>query len=78
LDGGAVFDAREGEGGAAAFAFAGIGDGLTGGVVVVTELLVAEAGGAATVAVGEDVAAEEACFGVVFAGGHLWNTPYPG
>jgi hypothetical protein len=44
LDGGAVFEFREGEGGAAAAAGAGVLDRAAGGVVVVAEVLVAEAG----------------------------------
>ena len=62
LDGGAVFDEVEVEGFAAGeggFAVAGVLDGDSGGVVEVAELLVAEAGGAATEAVGFDVAALE-------------------
>jgi hypothetical protein len=57
LDGGAVFGEREVEGGAAAAALFWVGDGAAGGVVVVAELLLAEAGAGAAVAVGEDVAA---------------------
>jgi hypothetical protein len=53
------------EGGAAASALARVGDRLSGGVVVVAEFFVAQAGAAAAVAVGEDVAALKAfwCFG---------------
>jgi hypothetical protein len=57
LDGGAVFGQRQVEGGAAAAAAARIGDGSSRGVVVVAELLLAEAGAGAAVPVGEDVAA---------------------
>ena len=64
LDGGAVFDEVEREGfafGEGGLALARVPDGDPGGVVEVTELFVAEAGGAATEAVGLDVAALEAC-----------------
>ncbi len=57
LDCGTVFGQREVEGGAAAAALARVGDGPAGGVVVVAELLLAEAGAGAAAAVGEDVAA---------------------
>ena len=57
LDGGAVFGERKVEGGAAASALLRVGDGFSGGVVVVAEVFSAEAGAAAAVAVGEDVAA---------------------
>jgi hypothetical protein len=57
LDSGAVFGQRQMEGGAAAAAPARVGDGFAGGVVVVAELFLAEAGAGAAVAVGEDVAA---------------------
>ncbi len=57
LDGGAVFGERQVEGGAAAAALARVGDGFSGGVVVVAELFLAEAGAGAAVPVGEDVAA---------------------
>jgi hypothetical protein len=57
LDGGAVFGERQVEGGAAAAALARVGDGFSGGVVVVAELFLAEAGTGAAVSVGEDVAA---------------------
>jgi len=56
LDGAAVVGEREVEGGVGV-AQGRAGSGLAGGVVVVAEGLVAEAFGAATVAVGEDVAA---------------------
>ena len=58
-DGGAVvgIGQREVEGGAAAAALLRVGDGSSGGVVVVAEVFVAEAGAGAAVAVGEDVAA---------------------
>jgi ABC-type nitrate/sulfonate/bicarbonate transport system permease component len=45
------------EGGAAAAALFRVGYGFAGGVVVVAEMLAAEAGAGAAVAVGEDVAA---------------------
>ena len=45
------------EGGAAAAALAWVGDGFSGGVVVVAELFLAKAWAGAAVAVGEDVAA---------------------
>jgi hypothetical protein len=45
------------EGGAAVAALAWIGNGFSGGVVVVAELFCAEARTGAAVAVGEDVAA---------------------
>jgi hypothetical protein len=57
LDGAAVFGEREVKGGSAALAFAGVGDGFAGGVVVVAELFSAEAWASAAGAVGEDVAA---------------------
>ena len=57
LDGGAVFGEWQVEGGAAASALFWVGDRTAGGVVVVAELLAAEAWAAAAVAVGEDVAA---------------------
>ena len=57
LDGGAVFGEGEVEAGAAALTLLGVGDGSSGGVVVVAEVFSAEAGAAAAVAVGEDVAA---------------------
>lgn len=44
LDGAAIFGQGKTEGRAAAAALARVGDGLSGGVVVVTELLGAEAG----------------------------------
>ena len=58
-DGGAIIGIgqREVEGGAAAAALLRVGDGFSGGVVVVAEVFVAEAGAGAAVAVGEDVAA---------------------
>ncbi len=67
LDGGAVFRAGEGEGGAAGLAGGagvefGFWDGFSGGVVVVAEEFVAQGWAAAAVAVGEDVAALEAGF----------------
>jgi hypothetical protein len=48
---------RKVEGGAAASTLLGVGDGFSGGVVVVAEVFSAEAGAAAAVAVGEDLAA---------------------
>jgi hypothetical protein len=60
LDGGAVFGKRKVEGGAAASALLRVGDGFSGGVVVVAEVFSAQAGAAAAVAVGEDAAALEA------------------
>jgi hypothetical protein len=74
LDAGALGEVAgggEGEGGgllAAAFAGAevGGGDGAAGGVVVVTKIFLAKAGAGAAAAVGEDVAALEAGFGVGF------------
>jgi hypothetical protein len=48
---------RKVEGGAAATTLLRVGDGFSGGVVVVAEVFSAEAGAAAAVAVGEDVAA---------------------
>jgi hypothetical protein len=57
LDGRAIFGQSEVEGGAAAAALSWIGDGFTGGVVVVAELFPAQAWAGAAVTVGEDVAA---------------------
>ena len=57
LDGGTVFRQRKVEGGAAASTLLRVGDGFSGGVVVVAEVFSAEAGAAAAMAVGEDVAA---------------------
>ena len=57
LDGGAVFGQGQVEGGAAAAALFWISYRFSGGVVVVAEVLAAEAGAGAAVAVGEDVAA---------------------
>jgi hypothetical protein len=57
LDGGSVFGQGEIEGGATALALVGVGDGLSGVVVVVAEVFSAEAGAAAAAAVGEDVSA---------------------
>jgi hypothetical protein len=75
-----VFGEREFEGGAAASA--GIGGGFAGGVVVEAELFSAEAGAAAAVAVGEDVAALEAfgwfglrCLGLRLDGVMHWSLP---
>ena len=52
--------------------------GFAGGVVVVAEVFAAEAGAAAAVAVGEDVAALVAfrCFGLRFDGGVHWSPPH--
>ena len=57
LDGGTIFGQRKVEGGAAASTSLRVGDGFSGGVVVVAELFSAQAGAAAAMAVGEDVAA---------------------
>ena len=57
LDGGPVFGQGKVEGGAAASTLLRVGDGFSGGVVVVAEVFSAQAGAAAAVAVGEDVAA---------------------
>jgi hypothetical protein len=61
------------EGGAAAAALFRIGDGFSGGVVVVAELFVAEAWTGAAVSVGEDVTALIlfGCFGGVLH----WSLP---
>jgi hypothetical protein len=48
---------RKVEGGAAVSKLLGVGDGFSGGVVIVAEVFSAHAGAAAAVAVGEDVAA---------------------
>ena len=55
-----------------------IGDGFSGGVVVVTEFFVVQAGAAAAVAVGEDVAALEAfwCVGAGVDDG-VWHVSPP-
>jgi len=68
LDGGAVLGQGDVEVGLAAATVAGVLDGAAGGVVVVAELLVAQAWAAAAVAVGEDVAALVA-FGCLWHGG---------
>ena len=63
LDGGAVFDDGHGEGifgGVGVAVGAGFGRGAAGGVVVVAEGLVAQAGHGAALAGGSDVAALEA------------------
>jgi hypothetical protein len=57
LDRGRVFRQRKVEGGLAATALLRVGDGFSGRVVVVAEVFSAQARAAATVAVGEDVAA---------------------
>jgi hypothetical protein len=67
LDGGAVLGQGQIEGSATAAAPARVFDGAAGGVVVVTELFVAEAGRAATASVDEDVAAL-----VAFGFGCFW------
>jgi hypothetical protein len=74
LDGGAVFGQREGEGGGAAASMARVLNWFTCGVVVVAELLLAEAWAGAAVAVGEDVAALVlfgGCYGVLHGSGPL-------
>ncbi|HEY1993398.1 MAG TPA: hypothetical protein VGG81_03260 [Edaphobacter sp.] len=78
LDGGAVFRERQVEGGAAASALFWVADRAAGGVVVVAELFVVQAGAAATAAVGEDVAALEAfgCVGAGFGSG-VWHVSPP-
>ena len=70
LDAGAVVDVvcGEVEGAEASLARCRVFDGAAGGVVVVAEGFVAEAGRAAAVAVGEDVAALVAGGGVGFGG----------
>jgi hypothetical protein len=75
LDGGAIFGERDLKGGAAASAGAWVLRGSSGGVVVVAEVFSAEAWAAATVAVGEDVAALEAfgCFGLSVDGVVHWS-----
>jgi hypothetical protein len=77
LDGGTVFGEGEVEGGAAASALLRVGDGSSGGVVVVAEVFSAEAWAAAAVAVGEDVAALVAfgCFGLWLDGVVHWSLP---
>jgi hypothetical protein len=77
LDGGSVFWEGKVEGGAAAPAGARVGGGLACGVVVITEVFSAEAGAAAAVAVGEDVAALEAFgwFGLRLDGVVHWFLP---
>jgi hypothetical protein len=81
LDGGAVFLERQVEGGAAASALFWFGDRAAGGVVVVAELFAVQAGAAAAVAVGEDVAALEAFwrFGAGFGSGFdgVWHVSPP-
>jgi hypothetical protein len=57
LDCGTVFQQRKVEGGAAASTLRRVGDGFSGGVVVVAEVFSAQTGAATAVAVGEDVAA---------------------
>ena len=59
LDGGAVLGERQVEGGLTGAALFGIGDGCSGGVVVVAEVLMAEGRAAAAASVGVDVAALE-------------------
>ncbi|HTD95536.1 MAG TPA: hypothetical protein VK627_01350 [Edaphobacter sp.] len=75
LDGGAVLGHGEGEVGLAGAAVGEVLDGAAGGVVVVAKLFVAKAWAAATVALGEDVAALEALGGVGHDGippGYFW------
>jgi hypothetical protein len=75
---------RDLEGGAAAPAGARVGGGFAGGVVVEAEVFSAEAGAAATVAVGEDVAALKTfgcfglwCFGLRWRDGVVhWSPPH--
>ena len=78
LDGGSIFWEGQVEGGAAAAALFRVGDGFSGGVVVVTEFFVVQAGAAAAVAVGEDVAALEAfwCVGAGVDDG-VWHVSPP-
>ncbi|WP_353062016.1 hypothetical protein RBB77_11935 [Tunturibacter psychrotolerans] len=57
LDGGAILRQGQVEGRAAAAAATRSGGGFAGGVVVVAELFAAQAWAAASVAIGEDVAA---------------------
>jgi hypothetical protein len=72
LDSGLVLGERQVEGGAAVAALAWVLDGLAGGVVVVAELFLAEAGAGATASVGEDVAALVLLgFGVLHGGDPL-------
>jgi hypothetical protein len=73
LDGAAVLGCGEMEAGLTATTRMRVGDGVAGGVMVVAELLGAEAWAAAAVAVGEDVAALKA-FGCVGHGGTLLGT----
>jgi hypothetical protein len=75
LDCGAVFGEGEFERGAGGLA--GSGCGFAGGVVVVAEVFAPEAGAAAAVAVGEDVAALVAfgCFGLWLDGVVHWSLP---
>ena len=72
LNGGAVFREREFEAGAV-----GSGCGFSCGVVVVAEVFAAQAGAAAAVAVGEDVAALVAfgCVGFCVDGVVHWSLP---
>jgi hypothetical protein len=86
LDGGAVFRERQVEGGAAASAPFWVSNRAARGVVVVAKFFVMQAGAAATVAVGEDVAALETlwCFGAGFGFGFgfgfdgVWHVPPTG
>jgi hypothetical protein len=66
------------EGGATASSLFWVGDGFSGGVVVVAEFFVLQADAAAAVAVGEDVAALETiwCFGSGFDDG-VWHVSPP-
>jgi hypothetical protein len=76
LDGRAVFGVGQVEGGAAAAALARVCDWTAGGVVVVTELLVAQAWAGTAASVGEDVAALVLRGG--WCGGLHGLGPYPG
>ena len=74
LDGRTIVGIGEGEFEGGAAGSAGVGCGFAGGVVVVAEVLSAQAGAAAAVAVGEDVAALEAlwCVGAGLDDG-VWH-----
>ncbi|MCU1248609.1 MAG: hypothetical protein JWQ49_1638 [Edaphobacter sp.] len=78
LDGGAVFRQGQIEAGAAASALFWVSDRAAGGVVVVTEFFVVQAGAAAAVSIGEDVAALEAfwCVGAGVGAG-VWHVSPP-
>ncbi len=64
LDGGAVLRHGDVEAGLAAATLARVFDRAAGGVVVVAELFVTQAGTVAALAAGEDVAALQACGGI--------------